>query len=72
MEQRKNITKNNYIILSFGLIILGALLMSLCTYLFIMKIETNYTYYFNIVAGMIMGAGIGMANSRVFKIEGYD
>lgn len=72
MEQRMNINKGKYIALCFGLIGLGVILMSICTYLYVMKIDTNYTFYYNLIAGMIIGSGIGLSYARMFKIEGYD
>lgn len=73
MEKEKiNISKNGYLTIVFGLLLIGILTLSLSSYLFIMNIETKYSYYFNGLGMALLGYGVGLAYARTFKIESID
>ena len=72
MENKTNVTKGMYLLMVWCSIFIGIIIMSICTYLFLFKIETNYSFYFNLVGGMLIGYGMGLATSRSYNIQGYD
>jgi len=74
MEQveRKIITKKQFKIRVFGLIIAGSIINSILYTIGVFNGFNAYISGYMVVAGIIIGAGVGLACSRIFKIEGFD
>jgi uncharacterized membrane protein len=68
---RKEITKKKYVRLTFGIIILGVIIISVLTYLGMTKGFDYYISNFVGLGGIITGVGIGMSLAYTFKIKDY-
>jgi len=71
---RKEITKKQYVMLTFGLIILGVIAYSIFVYLLMISgIDSGLIRYafFLGLAGIIIGVGVGLSLAYYFKIKDY-
>jgi len=76
MIQRKEITKEKWKLMIYGILIVGTIIMSLGYTFFSKGIELTqekYLWFGLLFSGiMLLGIGAGLAQSRTYRIKGYD
>lgn len=73
MEERKEISKKGFRIMVYLIIIIGAAIMSVFTFLSKFLVQSNSYYIIYMGIGqLLLGFGVGLAYSRVFKIKDFD
>ena len=74
MQNRKEITKKQYVFMSMGIIIIG--LISYCSLVYIIMMSGIESSLMRValflgIAGIIVGFGVGLSMAYYFKIKDY-